>query len=91
MFETFTQNLSAWNNKSSDRAKLQQTYLVSAVALLLVAGVIGLINHELGQTILLVAIMCAGLFLVNAVVWSLLQSAVLSRLSKRPAAISRKK
>lgn len=83
MFETLKQSFAAWSAKSSDRVKLQHTYIVLAVALLVVAGVIGLMNRELGQNVLLLAIISAGMFLINAVVWSLLQSAVLSRVPSR--------
>jgi hypothetical protein len=91
MFESFKESLTTWHTRNSDRAKMQQTYIALAIVLLLAAGVIGLLNHELGQNILAVAIVCAGMFLVNAVVWSLLQSAVLSRISLRRAASNRKK
>jgi cell division protein FtsW (lipid II flippase) len=91
MFETFKESLLSWNSKNDGRVKLQHAYIISAAILLLIAGVIGLINRELGQTILTVSIVCASLFLINAVVWSLLQSAVLSRIAVRRLTAPRKK
>jgi Flp pilus assembly protein TadB len=91
MFESIKESLKLWQTKHGERAKLQHTYIVSAVGLLLVAGVVGLVNRTLGQNILVVAIVCASMFLVNAVVWSLLQSAVLSRIAVRRTPGPRKK
>lgn len=91
MIESFKTSLALWHAKTSDRTKLQHAYIIAAVVLLIGAGIIGLLNRELGQNILSVAILCAGLFLTNAVIWSLLQSAVLSRISIRRPTAARKK
>lgn len=91
MFETLKESVISWNGKTSERAKMQHAYIVAAVVLLVVAGVIGLMNRELGQNVLMVAILSATMFLVNAVVWSLLQSAFFSRLETRRRPASRKK
>jgi cell division protein FtsW (lipid II flippase) len=91
MFESIKNTLSAWNTQNSERAKLQHAYIAVAGTLLLVAGVIGLMNHELGQNILAVAIVCAAMFLANAVAWSLLQSALLFRLTAPKRSGGRKK
>ena len=91
MFESFKESLISWQSRNSDRAKMQQTYIALSILLLLAAGVIGLLNRELGQNILAVAIVSAAMFLINAVVWSLLQSALLSRISTRRFTPTRKK
>lgn len=83
MFDSLKESLQKWNTKYDARAKLQHTYILAAVGLVLAAGVIGLANHDLGQHILMAAIISAAVFLANAVVWSLLQSAVLSRIATR--------
>ena len=89
--ESLKASLAAWQTKTSDRTKLQHTYIVIAVGLLIAAGIMGLLNRELGQNILFVSILSATVFLVNAVVWSLLQSAVITRVSSRRPSSSRKK
>lgn len=91
MIESLKTSLALWQAKTSDRAKLQHTYIIVAVGLLIAAGIIGLLNRTLGQNILGISILCAAIFLVNAVVWSLLQSAVLSRISSRRPSPARKK
>jgi hypothetical protein len=90
MFDSVKESLQKWNAKYDSRAKLQHTYVVGAIALVLIAGVVGLMNYSFSQNILFVAIISAGAFLTNAIVWSLLQSAILSRLSARKGS-SRKK
>lgn len=85
MIESFKASLQQWQSKTSDRAKLQQTYITVAILLVVSAGIVGLLNRSLGQSILFVAILSAAMFLINAVVWSLLQSAVLTRISTRRA------
>jgi tellurite resistance protein TehA-like permease len=91
MIESLKASLAVWYAKTDERTKLQQTYISIAVILLIGAGVIGLFNHTLGQNILLVAILSAAMFLINAVTWSLLQSALLSRINTRRTVTTRKK
>jgi cell division protein FtsW (lipid II flippase) len=91
MFETLKDSFISWNSKTSERAQMQQAYIVIAVTLLVTAGIVGLMNHDLGQNVLMLSILSAGMFLVNAVVWSLLQSAVISRIKPRRTPAPRKK
>lgn len=77
MFTSLKQSLTAWAETTSDRVKLQHTYVVVTIALVVAAGVLGLLNRSIGQQILAVAIASAAIFLVNGVVWALLQSLVL--------------
>jgi hypothetical protein len=91
MIESFKTSLALWQTKTSDRTKLQHAYIGVAVVLLVSAGIIGLLNRPLGQNILGIAVLSAAMFLVNAVVWSLLQSAVLSRINTRRPTSTRKK
>jgi hypothetical protein len=83
MIESLKDMLSIWRTNTNDRVKLQHTYIIVAAALLLAAGLVGLMNYDMGQNLLMVAVISAGIFLANAVVWSLLQSAVLLRISAR--------
>lgn len=82
MYTALKKFLTSWNDTTSDRDKLQHLYLTVALALLILAGVLGLINHTLGQQILAVSIASAAVFLINAVAWALLQSFVLLRINR---------
>ncbi len=84
MYESLKSSLTTWNDTTSDRNKLQHLYIATALSLLAVAGVIGLLNQSLGQQLLAIAIAAAGIFLINAVAWALLQSFVLFRLRETP-------
>ena len=82
MLESIKENLNSWNRTENERDKLQHLYMAVAILLLIAAGVLGLLNQNLGQQVLAVAIVSAGVFIVNAVSWALLQSFVLNRLDK---------
>ncbi|MBI3889648.1 hypothetical protein HY312_03705 [Candidatus Saccharibacteria bacterium] len=87
MYESLKSSLTTWNDTTSDRTKLQHFYIAIATTLLIIAGVIGLLNQSLGQQLLAVAIAAAGIFIVNAVAWALLQSFVLFCLRDTPVAL----
>lgn len=80
MWNSLTSALQEWNSSTDGRTKLQHTYIVITISLVLAAGVIGLINYSLGQMILFGAFVAVAAFLANAVVWALLQSFVLLRI-----------
>lgn len=88
MYESLKSSLTTWNDTTSDRTKLQHFYIAIATTLLIIAGVIGLLNQSLGQQLLAVAIAAAGIFIVNAVAWALLQSFVLFRLRDTPVSLN---
>lgn len=82
MYKNIQQALVTWNEQSTDRQKLQHAYIVAMVALIVLAGLIGLINYELSQRILFIVFVAGGLFLGNLVGWALLQSLVVLPLEK---------
>ncbi len=85
MYQSAKESLARWDEQTTDRQKMQHTYIAVAVVLLIVAGVFGLLNQPLGQQVLAIAIASAAVFLVNAVAWALLQSFVLLRLTMTPS------
>lgn len=80
MLKSVSKFIEEWNTRTSERTKLQHSYVVLAVASILVAGLIGLVNYDMGQRLVAVALICGGVFLVNALVWALLSGLVLVRL-----------
>ncbi len=84
MFELLMDSLESWNANKSERQKLQHTYLVLIVIVVLIAGVVSLVNGDLGQTIVRLALIALLTYSVNAIVWNLLQSSVLDKLSDKP-------
>ena len=77
MIEVIQQVLATWNSRTNDKQKLQQTYVGGAISLLLAAGLVSLLNYQAGQSMLLIALIAFGMFVVNGVVWALLQSFLL--------------
>jgi cell division protein FtsW (lipid II flippase) len=84
MFESIKSYLNNWNVSKSERQKLQHTYLLIAVIVVLVSGIISLLNAKLGHRIVLVAVFAVLAFLANALVWNLLQSSVIAKLVSKP-------
>ncbi len=82
--------LEKWNKQNDSIGKLQGAYAALAVIALIVAGIVGLVNDNLGQSILFLAFVLAMAFVGNGVVWALLQTFVVARLVK-PVAKPRKK
>ncbi len=80
MFKTLITSLVTWNEATDSRVKLQHTYAVSAIILVMTAGVFGLVNYRIGQYLLTAAIVAAIVFLFNGIAWALLQSVVIGRL-----------
>lgn len=87
--EDFTKNLASWNNKTPSFVKLQHAYLVVAFAALIIAGVIGLVNYRLGQSILFLALFAGVIFLANGVLWALIRTFVIRE--PKPKTSTRKK
>lgn len=85
MYQSLKTSLNSWNDTTTDRQKMQHMYIAIAAVLLVVAGVIGLLNQALGQQLLAITIAAAGIFLINAIAWALLQSFVLFKLNAYPA------
>ena len=72
-----------WNKKHNERVKLQYAYAATALTLLVLAGLVGLLNDELGRTLLVYVFAITIIFFVNAIAWALLESFVLRRISTR--------
>ena len=83
MFSALYNSIIEWNRSTNERQKLQHAYLTIAVVILLVAGLIGLIDSQSGQDLLGVSLFAGAVFLANTVVWSLMDSLVVTKLSNR--------
>ncbi len=83
MFESIRNSLITWNAKTGERQKLQHAYLVLVIIIVFIAGIVSLTNADKGHSVVIMALIIAGIFLANALAWNLLQSAILSRLPKQ--------
>jgi protein-S-isoprenylcysteine O-methyltransferase Ste14 len=83
MIQTIHEMLVDWNKSHDARTKLQYAYGVTGAGLVLIAGLVSLVNYNLGQSILFVAGVLIVIFIANAILWALLESFVISKLSRR--------
>jgi cell division protein FtsW (lipid II flippase) len=84
MVQTILDSLTEWNRSKTERQKLQHTYVALTILIIFTAGLISLINADLGHSLVLYGIGALVIFVVNGVVWNLLNSIVLSKLSSKP-------
>lgn len=83
MFSALQNAILEWNRSTNERQKLQHAYLVIAIAVLLLAGLVSLIDSQSGQDLLNVSLFAAAIFIVNTLIWSLMDSMVVTKLSNR--------
>lgn len=76
-------SLKKWNATKTERQKLQHAYIVLALAIVLLAGIISLFNAHFGHQVVLIAVGALAVFAANAIVWNLLKSSLIERLSSR--------
>lgn len=86
MYQAFIRTLSAWNRETDARQKMQHSYALLAVVLLVIAGLVSLVNYRLSQNLLTLVFFAVAIFAVNTVMWALLQSLVILPLEKRRSA-----
>lgn len=90
MFTSIQRDLVQWFKTTDDRTKLQHSFLAITVVLFVASGLLGLLNHRLGQILLQTAYVAIAAFLINALTWALLQAFVFSRLNARARSTKRK-
>lgn len=79
MFEHFVAMIQNWAATTTDRQKLQHTYLTLMILVTLVAGVIAFLDGQKGHQVMYVVALMSVAFLANAIVWNILNSAFLSK------------
>jgi hypothetical protein len=82
MYNSTRDFLINWNKANDERTKLQHAYMIIVAAAVVLAGLVSLLNPYYGQMLLQFAILVAGLFLVNALAWAVLQTFILHKLPK---------
>lgn len=80
-----------WNKNTDSLAKVQGTYGVLAIALLLIAGLVSLAQPNLGQSILFLAVVSGLAFIANGVIWSIVRTFIVPHIEKNTPAAKRKK
>ena len=78
MYKSLLKSLRAWNESNTERVKLQHAYIAAAITAIVVAGLVGLVNYDLGQRLTAIALLVLGVFFVNLIAWTLLSGLVLA-------------
>ena len=78
--------LRAWNKSTPERVKLQHVYIAIIIAVTVVAGLVSLINAQLGRQLIAAAGIALVAAIANALTWALIRVYLLDRLDrKRPS------
>lgn len=83
MFETLRTAAAQWNQRTSDRQKLQQSYVVLLLIDILLAGLVSLFNATRSRQLMYVAFALITTLIVNYIVWGLLKTTVLDKLPRQ--------
>lgn len=86
MYSQLLAYLRNWSEMTDERRQLQHVYATGGVLLLIVAGLVGLVNDDLGQILASVALVGLGIFFINGIVWVLITGFVSLRLTEQSQA-----
>ncbi len=90
MLEEVRKSLVSWKISSNDRVKLQHTYIVLSLIMFVISGIVSLASQSIGQSLLLVSLSLFVIFLINAIIWSWLDSGILRKLPTKNSTAKRK-
>ncbi|PID30667.1 hypothetical protein CR983_02430 [Candidatus Saccharibacteria bacterium] len=82
MYKYMLKTLRQWNETRDERRKLQAGYVAFALLAILAAGLIALVDNQLGQKLAGFAMLAIGVYFVNLIAWTLLDGLVLVHLKK---------
>ena len=74
MLQATRKAIQDWSDTTNDRVKLQHVYLVIAAGLIILAGLLSLLNPQLGHVLVQYSIAALGIFVLNGVIWAVLFS-----------------
>ncbi|HEY1064447.1 MAG TPA: hypothetical protein VGE30_04125 [Candidatus Saccharimonadales bacterium] len=83
MFETLRTTVIEWNQRTDDRQKLQQAYLLLLVTVIFLAGIVSLFNDTRSRQLMYVALALITAFVTNFLVWNVLKASVFDKLPRQ--------
>lgn len=75
--------MTRWNSRYTERQKMQHVYVAVAILATLAAGLLSLVNRDLGFATLRISLLAVVVYAVNLIVWSVLYSSLLIKLGAR--------
>jgi len=82
MLNDLKESLYRWGSSTNERTKLQHSYLFITIIVVLLAGIVSLINANLGHKLTFIALAAIVIYIINAVIWNLLNSILITKLPK---------
>lgn len=82
MFENITDYLVKWKAAKDSRQQLQDIYLFLGVAIVVASGLMTFINVGVGYFMVRAGMALLAAFILNAVAWHFVSSAVISKIKK---------
>lgn len=82
MFENVRTAIMQWNQRTTDRQKLQHTYVALLGVVIFVAGLVSLFNASRSRQLMYVALALITTLVVNYIAWGLLKSSLLDKLPR---------
>lgn len=89
--QSFFTYLSQWNKDTDRYSKMQYIYIILAISLLVVAGLVSLVFPNLGQSLVFLAGVSALVFVANGVIWAMVKTFVVPNIQAPKATSTRKK
>lgn len=83
MLETIRTGVSQWNQRTSERQKLQQSYVILLFVVIFIAGLVSLFNATRSRQLMYAALALLITLTVNFVAWGLLQTFILAKLPRQ--------
>lgn len=83
MFETVRTAIIQWSQRTSDRQKLQHSYVALLLAIVFLAGVVSLFSANRSRQLMYGAIILIITAVTNFVVWGLLKTSLLDKLPRQ--------
>lgn len=82
MNQSLRQVIHDWKTEKNQRVKLQQAYFAAIILLALLSGITVLIYYQLSRIAIMVAAFLAVVYIVNAIMWVIVDTVITPKLPK---------
>lgn len=81
--ESLSDLLRKWNKSTAELTKLQHVYLFIIVVMTVVAGLVALVDANIGHRLILISGIALIAFLANAIVWALTRVYIIGAIERK--------
>ena len=83
MSQSIIEYLRKWNATKTERQKLQDTYLLLGIVIIIISGLITFLNVKLGYSLVMIGLALLAAYSLNGIGWHLLSSIILSKINSK--------